>query len=44
MKMEKSLKERIDKLPPELQIVFYEDVYEAVKNRLEVLERVVKNA
>jgi hypothetical protein len=40
MKIEKSLKERINKLPLELQLVFYEDIYEAIKNRLEVLEKV----
>jgi hypothetical protein len=40
MRIEKSLKERIDKLPLELQIMFYEDIYEAIKNRLEVLEKV----
>jgi len=44
MKIEKSLKSRIEKLPPELQIVFYKDIYETIKNRLEVLEKVVKDA
>jgi hypothetical protein len=38
--MKENIKSRIDKLPLELQIVFYEDIYEAIKNRLEVLEKV----
>jgi len=42
--MRENLKSRIDKLPSELQIVFYEDIYEAIKNRLEVLEKAAKNA
>jgi hypothetical protein len=44
MKIGKSLKERIDKLPLELQLVFYEDIHEAIKNRLEVLEKVANKS